>query len=80
MSDYPPALDAIPGIAVMATARSLLITAADEYRLLVARRERPHAVDSPRVRWEFDEGLSDKPRRAAHFDLRRQIHEVLNGA
>jgi len=35
MSDYPPALDAIPGIAVMATARSLLITAADEYRLEV---------------------------------------------
>lgn len=29
MSDYPQALDAIPGIAVMATARSLLITAAD---------------------------------------------------
>lgn len=79
MSDYPPALDAIPGIAVMATARSLLITAADEYRLLVARRERPHAVNSPKVRWEFDEGLSDKPRRAVHFDLRRQIHEALNG-
>ena len=45
----------------------------------LARRERPHAVNSTKVRWEFDEGLSDKPRRAVHFALRRQIHEVLNG-
>jgi hypothetical protein len=61
-------LDHVPGVSVMERKEGLVIFAED-YKLIVERIA---------GMWRFQESKSDKPNRECHFDLRRQIHMVLN--
>lgn len=72
------ALSSITGIDVLETKKSYLVTAGD-YRLLITRQNRPHAVKRPKIWWAFDEESSDRPNKPEHFTLRRLLNEALNG-
>lgn len=61
-------LDRISGVTARTTSGGLLIEAGD-FKLYVAKWS---------DRWIFQEERSSPPSRAAHFDLRRQVHYVLN--
>lgn len=61
-------LDRISGVTAKTTREGLLIEAGD-FRL---------RVDKWSDRWIFVEERSTPPSMAAHFDLRRQVHYVMN--
>ena len=63
-------LSHIPAVNVTESKRTVIVEAADGYRLVVSKRG---------DRWCFNEDDSTAPSRPAHFDLRRQVHFGLNG-
>lgn len=72
-------LSHISNIHTIATDKSALVTA-EGFRTLIVKHVHPKAIDKRyRVRWLFDESLSDPPSRIEHFNLRKQLHEALNG-
>ena len=60
----------LPCIKITETDSGMIVLAADGYRLRLRRTA---------GRWNFIESSNQPPFKAAHFDLRYQIHRRLNG-